>query len=96
MKPSAFLINTGRGPLINENDLAEALNKGIIAGAGLDVLATEPPHPDNHLLTARNSFITPHMAWATLEARTRLMEIAVKNLRCYLEGNPVNVVGNPS
>lgn len=96
MKPSAFLINTGRGPLINESDLAEALNKGNIAGAGLDVLSTEPPHPDNPLLTARNSFITPHIAWATLEARTRLMEIAVKNLRYYLEGNPVNVVGNPS
>lgn len=92
MKPSAFLINTGRGPLIHEADLAEALNKGIIAGAGLDVLTTEPPHPHNPLLTARNCFITPHMAWATLEARTRLMTIAAENLKNFLEGHPRNVI----
>jgi len=92
MKPSAFLINTGRGPLIHEADLADALNRGIIAGAGLDVLGKEPPHPHNPLLTARNCFITPHMAWATLEARNRLMGIAVENLRSFLEGNPRNVI----
>lgn len=96
MKPSAFLINTGRGPLIHENDLADALNMGVIAGAGLDVLSVEPPQPGNPLLTARNCFITPHMAWATLEARTRLMDIAVYNLRSYLDGNPCHVVGNPT
>ena len=92
MKSSAFLINTGRGPLIHEADLADALNRGIIAGAGLDVLGKEPPHPHNPLLTARNCFITPHMAWATLEARNRLMGIAVENLRSFLEGNPRNVI----
>ncbi len=92
MKPTAFLINTGRGALVNEADLAEALNSDRLAGAGLDVLSTEPPHPDNPLLTAKNCFITPHIAWATLEARTRLMEIAVNNLRQYINGAPVNVV----
>jgi len=92
MKPTAFLINTGRGPLIHEADLAEALNKGIIAGVGLDVLALEPAKPDNPLLTARNCFITPHMAWATFEARSRLMAIALENLRSFLEGHPRNVI----
>ncbi len=92
MKPSAFLINTGRGPLINEHDLAEALNTGRIAGAGLDVLSTEPPAADNPLIKAKNCFITPHIAWATLEARTRLMNIATENLKAFLNGNPVNVV----
>ncbi|HNQ36529.1 MAG TPA: D-2-hydroxyacid dehydrogenase [Prolixibacteraceae bacterium] len=92
MKPSAFLINTGRGPLVHEADLADALNKGIIAGAGLDVLTTEPALPGNPLLTARNCFITPHMAWATLEARTRLITIAVDNLRAFLAGQPQNVI----
>ncbi len=92
MKPTAFLINTGRGPLVHEADLADALNKGIIAGAGLDVLTTEPALPGNPLLTARNCFITPHMAWATLEARTRLMTIAIDNLRAFLDGHPQNVI----
>ncbi len=92
MKPSAFLINTGRGPLINEHDLAEALNTGRIAGAGLDVLSTEPPAADNPLIKAKNCFITPHIAWATLEARTRLMNIATENLKAFLNGNPINVV----
>jgi glycerate dehydrogenase len=92
MKPSAFLINTSRGPLVNEADLAAALNAGRIAGAGLDVLAVEPPRADNPLLTARNCLITPHIAWATHSARARLMQIAVENLRAFLAGQPVNVV----
>jgi glycerate dehydrogenase len=92
MKPTAFLINTGRGPLINEHDLAEALNQGKIAGAGLDVLSIEPPAPDNPLLTSKNCFITPHIAWATFEARTRLMQIAIDNLRAFIDGEPIHVV----
>jgi glycerate dehydrogenase len=92
MKPSAFLINTSRGPLVNEADLAAALNAGRIAGAGLDVLAVEPPRADNPLLTARNCLITPHIAWATHSARARLMQIAVENLRAFLAGQPINVV----
>ena len=92
MKSNAILINTGRGPLINEQDLADALNEGRIAAAGLDVLSVEPSVEGNPLLTARNCFITPHIAWATLEARTRLMEIAVQNLKSYLNGQVVNNV----
>ncbi|MBN2506261.1 MAG: D-2-hydroxyacid dehydrogenase [Verrucomicrobia bacterium] len=92
MKRSAFLINTSRGPLVNEADLAAALNADRIVGAGLDVLAVEPPRADNPLLTARNCLITPHIAWATHSARARLMQIAVENLRAFLAGQPVNVV----
>jgi glycerate dehydrogenase len=92
MKSTAFLINTGRGPLINEEDLAYALNNHKIAGAGLDVLSTEPPMPDNPLPKAKNCYITPHMAWATFEARIRLMEIATENLKMFIEGKPQNVV----
>ena len=92
MKKNAILINTGRGPLINEKDLADALNKESIAGAGLDVLSTEPPLADNPLLTAKNCFITPHIAWATYEARTRLMQIAIDNLKSDMEGNIINNV----
>jgi glycerate dehydrogenase len=92
MKSNAILINTGRGPLINEQDLANALNVGRIAAAGLDVLSVEPSVEGNPLLTARNCFITPHIAWATLEARTRLMEIAVQNLKSYLNGQIINNV----
>ena len=92
MKKNAILINTGRGPLINEKDLADALNKESIAGAGLDVLSTEPPLADNPLLTAKNCFITPYIAWATYEARTRLMQIAIDNLKSYMEGNIINNV----
>ena len=92
MKPNAVLINTGRGPLINEQDLADALNEGKIAAAGLDVLSVEPSVEGNPLLGARNCFITPHIAWATLEARTRLMDIAVQNLKSYQNGQIVNNV----
>ena len=92
MKPQAILINTGRGPLINEQDLADALNEGRIAGAGLDVLSVEPSQKDNPLLSAKNCFITPHIAWATKEARIRLMNIAVENLKAYQEGHIRNNV----
>ena len=92
MKPTAFLVNTGRGPLINEKDLADALNSEIIAGAGLDVLSAEPAAMSNPLPKAKNCFITPHIAWATFEARTRLMNIATKNLKFFIEGKPQNVV----
>ena len=92
MKPSAILINTGRGPLVNEQDLADALNEGRIAAAGLDVLSVEPSVTGNPLLGARNCFITPHIAWATKEARVRLMDIAVNNLKSYQEGIIINNV----
>lgn len=94
MKPTAFLINTARGPLINEPDLAAALNSGRIAGAALDVLSVEPPPANHPLFTARNCIITPHIAWATRAARARLMEMAVANLKAFLAGHPQNVV-NP-
>lgn len=92
MKSSSILINTGRGPLVNEQDLADALNNGVIAAAGLDVLSTEPPRKDNPLLTAKNCFITPHIAWATKEARIRLMDIAVNNLKSFISGSIINNV----
>lgn len=92
MKPTAILINTGRGPLVNEQDLVDALNRGVIAAAGLDVLSSEPPLYTNPLLTAKNCFITPHIAWATKEARVRLMDIAVENLKGYVKGEIVNNV----
>jgi glycerate dehydrogenase len=94
MKKSAFLINTARGTLVNEADLAEALNSGAVAGAAVDVVSREPIRPDNPLLTARNCLITPHIAWASFAARKRLMEQTVRNVEAFLGGNPVNVV-NP-
>lgn len=92
MKPSAFLINTARGRLINEADLADALNQGVIAGAALDVLAIEPPPADNPLLKAKNCIVTPHIAWATREARRRLMTTAAENIKAFLAGRAINVV----
>lgn len=92
MKRSAFLLNTSRGPVIVEDDLAAALNEGVIAGAGIDVLSIEPPSADNPLLSAKNCIITPHIAWATKEARVRLMDITVSNLAAFINGSPANVV----
>ncbi|HEV7349218.1 D-2-hydroxyacid dehydrogenase [Telluribacter sp.] len=92
MKPTAYLLNTGRGPLIQEAELAAALRNGQIAGAGLDVLSTEPPPADNPLLSAPNCLITPHIAWAIFEARQRLLQLAVENIRFYQQGTPRNVV----
>lgn len=92
MKKTAFLINTSRGGVIVEKDLADALNNGVIAGAGLDVLSKEPPTADNPLLTAKNCYITPHFAGNTFEARTRLMHKVYENIKAFLEGNPTNVL----
>lgn len=92
MKPSAFLINTARGALVNESDLAAALAQGVLAGAAVDVLSSEPPSASNPLLSAKNCLVTPHMAWATLEARQRIMKTTVENVRAFLEGSPINVV----
>ena len=92
MKPTAFLLNLSRGPLVNESALANALNRGQVAGAGLDVLSQEPPEETNPLLNAKNCHITPHFAWGTFAARLRLMSVAAENLRGFLEGTPQNVV----
>lgn len=92
MKSSAMLINTSRGPLIVEQDLADALNEQVIAGAAVDVLSVEPPGADNPLLTVSNCIITPHIAWATKEARARLMDTAVDNVRSFIKGRTANVV----
>lgn len=92
MKPTAILINTARGPIVDEQALADALNNGTLYAAGIDVLCEEPPRTESPLLTARNCFVTPHIAWATLEARTRLLDICEANLRAFIEGHPQNVV----
>ncbi len=92
MKQSAFLINTARGPLVNEGALAEALERGVIAGAASDVASAEPISADNPLLTAPRCIVTPHMAWATLAARRRLMATTVENVRAFLDGTPIHEV----
>lgn len=92
MKSSAFLINTSRGPIVVDADLAEALNKGIIAGAAIDVLSVEPPSKDNPLFSAKNCIITPHIAWATKEARERLLNMAIENIQFFYKGTPKNIV----
>lgn len=92
MKEGALLINTGRGPLVNESDVAEALRSGHLGGYGADVMCQEPPAEDNPLFSAPNAYITPHIAWATFEARKRLIAIAVGNVKAFIDGNPVNVV----
>jgi len=96
MKPTAFLINTARGGLVNEADLADALNQSRLAGAGLDVLSVEPPAADNPLLRAKNCLITPHIAWATRNARARLLKIAADNICAWRDGHPQNVVNSVS
>lgn len=92
MKPQAILINTGRGPLVDDQALADALNEGRLAAAGIDVLTQEPPRQGSPLIGARNCYITPHIAWATKAARERLMQIALQNVKAYAEGKPQNVV----
>lgn len=96
MKPTALIINTARGPLVDEAALAAALREGRIAGAGVDVLSTEPPAPSNPLLSAPNCIVTPHIAWSSDEARARLFDITINNLKAYLAGKPANVVASPS
>ena len=92
MKPTAFLINTSRGPVLNEKDVASALENGLIAGIGVDVLSSEPPQKDNPLISAKNCFITPHIAWASHEACSRLMEIFHENVKGFVKNEPINVV----
>ena len=92
MKHTAILINTSRGPVVDEAALADALNNGQIAGAAADTLSTEPPPANNPLLTAKNCFITPHLAWATAEAKSRLVDVLVNNIKAFAEGAPINVV----
>jgi len=94
MKDHVMIINDSRGPLVNDKDLAEALESGKVAGAAVDVVSTEPIKPDNPLLKAPNIIITSHMAWGTKESRSRLLNIALENLRTFISGNPINIVNN--
>jgi len=96
MKPTAFIINTARGAIIKEVDLIEALEKGIIAGAGLDVQDPEPPQLDNPLFAMDNVILTPHIGWKTLESRQRLVQILAKNIQAFLTNQPVNIVNSSS
>lgn len=92
MKSGAVVINTGRGPLVNEHDVADALNTGRIAAFGADVLTVEPARPDNPLPCAANCYLTPHIAWTSVEAKRRLIDICISNIRAYLDGHPTNTV----
>ena len=92
MKKSAIVINTARGGLVNEQDMCDALNSGKIAGFACDTVSEEPMKESNPLLKAKNCIITPHIAWAATETRQRLLNVVVNNLKCWTEGNPVNVV----
>ena len=92
MKPSAILINTGRGPLVNDQDIADALKANRLRAFCADVLTEEPPKAENPLLSCENAFITPHIAWASNEARTRLIDVAISNVRAFIERTPQNVV----
>ena len=93
MKPTAILINTGRGPLVDDQAVADALAEGRLAAFCADVLTDEPPKADNPLLKQPNAFLTPHIAWATKEARVRLVQVATDNVRAFLDGQAQNVVG---
>ena len=92
MKDGVIIINNSRGQMVVEQDLADALNSGKVAAAGLDVVSTEPIRSDNPLLKAKNCIITPHMSWGARESRQRIMDCAVSNVKAYLAGKPVNVV----
>ena len=92
VKKNAVIINTGRGPLVNEEQLADALNNNKLMAYGADVITVEPPVDDNPLLKVQNAFFTPHIAWATVEARIRLVNIAAENVKAFIKGKPINVV----